>query len=177
MLHYLSQSHRILVIVLLFFTVMWFIYNLLVYDSTRPEKNFTSRCILPTGFLRYIHPKYSRRAGFLYETCYNVWSIGHFVTYFTCGLIVPHQYAIIFAYSLLCEGSELIAGVNCRLSDIYVNMLAYMLGSQMNLPTFRTTTKRLIKKHELELFYGLLVTALVLLCLVYRKHVKTYFKP
>lgn len=169
-----SQEHFVLFHLLMFFTILWFLYSVLFRDASKKEP--FSTCVVPTGHLKTIFPGYSRRNGFQFENCLNVWSVGHFVTYFVCGLVVPHKYAIMFMYSLLCEGGEFLAGIHCRLSDIYVNMLAYTLGSYVHLPNFQKRVKNYILTHQPYLFRGMFTTIIVLLILIYIRHHKNYWR-
>lgn len=142
-----QRKHILILNVLMMSLIVWFLYNL-IFRKKSDHNDFMKRCVIPVKPLEKLHPSYSSNRGVEYETCYNGWSIGHFLTYFMCGLVIPHQYAIIFAYSVLCEGVEFLSGYTCRLSDLYINMFAYLLGSQIKIQVFRKKIPNVIMQYR-----------------------------
>lgn len=164
-----QRKHILILNVLMVSTIVWFSYNL-IFRNTSDQNDFMKRCVIPVKPLKKLHPSYSSNRGFEYETCYNGWSIGHFITYFLCGLVIPHQYAVIFAYSVLCEGGEFLSGYTCRLSDLYMNMFAYLLGSQVKIGVFRKQIPNFIMQYRDYSSYTLLTIVLLLFGLGVIKH-------
>jgi hypothetical protein len=118
-----QHQQQTLVCVLLWWLVVWWIYNLLL----RPRVNLLSHDMVsvPRG-LDWCSNRHNRTPG---PAALNVWSLGHFAIYFTLGLVVHNQYGLVLGFSILCEVYEWIVGYNARwVLDPVVNMLGYCAG-------------------------------------------------
>lgn len=124
-------DHQGIVFVLTIATVYWFLYNKYFrpIDTTKPY--FMGKTLININKNFQILFPYLLKGNnkLLYSDKLPYWSVGHFITYFIAGLFFPNKYYFVLMFSILCELFEYFAGYKSKLSDLYVNLLGYYLGS------------------------------------------------
>lgn len=139
-----------IVSLLTFFTGVWCIHNYLL----RPEKSIdallNSNVVDIPESLQSLFP-YIEKGELLNEKHLNMWAVGHSITYFVTGLVVPNRYKIIILISILCEFYEYIVGYQTKLSDLFINTFSYLVGSQITIKCLRDYSK-IVCKHP-KMFY------------------------
>ena len=130
---------------LTFFTGIWCIYNCLIRKDVNNKSYFNSRSIIDIPkSMQFLFP-YIVDNKLLYQKYINMWALGHTITYFVTGLVVPNRYKFIILMSLLCEFYE------SKLSDLFVNTFSYLVGSQITIKYFREYGEKVCK--DPKLFY------------------------
>lgn len=127
-------NHQGIVFVLTIATVYWFVYNRYFRPIDRTIPHFMGKTFIDLHkniqlFFPFLIKNNNK---VLYEDKLDFWSVGHFVTYFIAGLFFPNKYLFVLVFSISCELFEYFAGYRGRMSDLYVNLLGYYLGSIIN---------------------------------------------
>jgi len=138
---------NMLIIVITLWCVPWYVYNQFI---RRPDSNIMGTVVLelPRSFkcaIPYVSPNPEKNK--CDNTNFDLWSIGHILVYMTLGMVLPGQYLLVFAISILCEMYEYAAGWRARwLLDPITNLLGYVVGSMiaMHLSSFSPHVQRLL---------------------------------
>ena len=121
----------ILTLSLIYFYIISYFFNTLTVKQLnfiKDNKNFINY----NKNIQFLFPYLQKdKNKILYETGFDFWSILHILIYFTAGLIFPNEYGCIILFSILCEMFEYFAGFRARLSDIFINLLSYYIGSSI----------------------------------------------
>jgi hypothetical protein len=123
-----------IIFVLTIATVYWFSYNKYFRPIDREIPHLMGKTLINLNEnIKILFPYLIRGNNKLqYEDRLDYWSGGHFITYFIAGLFFPNKYFFVLIFSVLCELFEYFAGYRGRMSDLYVNLLGYYLGSIIN---------------------------------------------
>jgi len=127
------RKHINILIILTFFTILWAFYNYVIRPKDLSKKHFMGGCVIDIP--EKIQPlcpiiNYENEVG--PEKCLDKWSVGHIVIYFVLGLCQPGEYKLVLGTSVACEIFENMIKHRARMSDIYVNMFGYIIGSYLN---------------------------------------------
>mgnify|MGYP001188178831 CR=1 FL=1 len=153
------------IVLLTFFTGIWCIYNCLLRSREKNASLFINNCIIDIPeSIRFLFPSI-RKEKIINEKCFNMWAVGHSLTYFITGLIVPNRYPIIILMSILCELYEYYVGYQVKLSDLFVNTFSYLIGSQITVNYLHNYGKK-ICKHK-NIFYLSIPIAIMFLYNLY----------
>jgi len=151
---------------LTFFSIFWFGYNKYFRPSDPSKKHLMSGCVfnIPKKIQPFclIHAK--RFSKIQQEKCLDKWSIGHIFIYFISGLFFPKRYLFVLLISIFCEIFEYYAGFRGRISDLFVNLFGYIIGSLFHNYFFKNYREKFCKIKNRFLFcIPILIILLILL--------------
>ena len=172
----LNCNHQGIVVVLTVATVYWFIYNRYFRPVDRAILHFMGKTFVNLNKnIQFLFPYLIRGDKKIsYESRLDYWSVGHFVTYLIAGLFFPNEYSFVLIFSTLCEIFEYFAGYRGRMSDIYVNLLGYYIGSIINHKKLdEVNIKFCINKAKS--LYICIPIMIILLYLLYKLRLRTNF--
>jgi VanZ family protein len=155
-----------ILVILTFFTGIWCMYNCLL----RPRRTKNNSSVINNCFInipksiRFLFP-YFKKGELLNEKCFNMWAVGHSLTYFFTGLIIPNRYPIVVIMSILCEFYEYCIGYQSKLSDVLVNTFSYMIGSQITIKYLHNYEDKICKNKKF--FYFCIPIAIMFLLFLY----------
>ncbi len=131
------NNERGILLVLAVSTTIWVLLKYFIKEPKDPSIG----CIfpLPDG----LAPMIDAEGNFGYEKCFDIWSVGHFVIYLMAGMMFPDEPRMIISLSVLCEIFELLIGCRGRLSDVFVNLSGYMVGSSLHRGSFKVPKESL----------------------------------
>lgn len=135
---------------LILFTGFWCFHNCLLRPENNTDAFLNSNVVDIPESLQFLFPNI-KKGKLLNEKHLNMWAVGHSITYFVTGLVVPNRYKIIIVMSILCEIFEYIVGYQSKLSDLFVNTFSYLVGSQITIKCLRDYSK-IVCKHP-KMFY------------------------
>ena len=116
-----------------FFVVVWCVYITLCRPSDPAKAHLMGGCLwrIPER-ARVLFPFVNRNRQLEYEACLDRWSLGHFSLYLITGALFPGEYAVVAAASVACETFEYFARYRAKLSDLFVNLAGYAVGSLLH---------------------------------------------
>ena len=165
----ISPKHLSIISILTFFSIFWFVYNGFIRPKDPKQPHLMGHCILNIpNSLKKIFPIMAKRFKNLlsFEECIDMWSLSHLFIYFVSGLFIPGEYTFVIILSILCEIFEFFGGYRAKLSDIFVNLLGYWLGSNINVPIIRINGK-ILNNHKHLTIYSIPFLFVLLSLLVY----------
>ena len=152
------------IVMLTFFTGIWCFHNCIIRSKYNTDAGLKKCTIEIPASMRFLFPSIVK-GKLLQEKCLNMWALGHSLTYFITGLIIPNRYQIVIILSILCEIYEYFVGYQSKLSDIFVNTFSYFIGSQFTIKYLQGYDK-IICKHK-NLFYISIPLCILFLYLIY----------
>ena len=140
MMKFLSPQHLSIISILTFFSIFWFLYNGFIRPADPKQSHLMGHCVIDIPksskkLFPIMAQRFKNVVGF--EDCIDMWSLSHFFIYFVSGLFIPGQYTFVITLSILCEIFEFFGGYRAKLSDIFVNLSGYLLGSLINIHMIR----------------------------------------
>lgn len=140
MISLLSPKHLSIISILTFFSIFWFLYNGFIRPKDPNQSHLMGHCVLdiPKSSKKFF-PIMAKRFKYVFsfEDCLDMWSLSHFLLYFVSGLFIPGEYIFVVILSISCEIFEFFGGYRAKLSDIFVNLFGYWVGSIINIPRLR----------------------------------------
>lgn len=135
---------------LTFFSMFWYGYNKFFRPNNPKIKHLMSGCVIDIPKkMQFIFPANAKSYDKIqYESCFDKWSLGHFFIYFVSGLFFPHKYLFVLLISTLCEVFEYFVGFKYRLSDLFINLLGYTIGSLLHNNGFTEYRKIFCQYHD-----------------------------
>ena len=133
MMNMVSSNQYGVILCLTFFIVVWCLYNTVYRSSDPTEAHIMGGClyIIPER-VRFLFPFVNRNNRVEGEMCIDKWSLGHFALYLMTGALFPAEYTLVLVASVACEAFEYAARYRAKLSDIFVNMAGYAVGSLLH---------------------------------------------
>ena len=156
------------IVMLTFFTGIWCIHNCIIRSKHKTDGVLNKCTINIPVYIRFLFPSIVKKK-LLQEKCLNMWALGHSLTYFITGLIIPNRYKTVIILSILCEIYEYFVGYQSKLSDVFVNTFSYFIGSKINIKYLRSYDKTICKyKNIFYLSIPICILFLYLIC-IYKK--------
>lgn len=118
---------------LTFFTFLWAFYNSVIRPKDLNAKIFMDKCVINIDDkLKPAFPAINHKNEIIHEKCLDGWSLGHFILYLVTGIVSPGHYKLVFGISIFCEIFEKYSKQRARISDLYTNMVGYIIGSMLS---------------------------------------------
>ena len=125
---------------LTFFTFLWAFYNSVIRPKDLDKKHFMGGCVLDIpDKMKPAFPILDRKKQVVDEECLDKWSLGHFILYLVTGLVSPGHYKLVAGVSVFCEIFEHYSKQRAKMSDLYVNLLGYLVGTLFAKNYFKVT--------------------------------------